>query len=176
MRTFLILLILVFTVPVPSICAETGTANPPASPMGRTYSTWEVFEADKCASIWLIKRFVDPQAKIKFFPKGEAISDGIPFDTPDAQLRRYHNLAAFESILQHYRIDDPVLMHIGEIIHDIEVNTWKKKRFAKTPVVEKEVNNIIRQSKNTPELIQRTLAYFDSFYKHLKKGARNSKY
>ena len=172
MRTFLILLVLVFTVPVPSICAETGTANPPASPMGRTYSTWEVFEADKCASIWLIKRFVDPQAKIKFFPKGEAISDGIPFDTPDAQLRRYHNLAAFESILQHYRIDDPVLMHIGEIIHDIEVNTWKQKRFEVSIFVENKIIKIIQQSRNNQELMTEALIFFDSLYRGLGKKVK----
>jgi len=172
MRILLMLLFLIFTVPWQAICAESRAADSPQSTIGRTFSTWEVFEADKCASIWLIKRFVDPQAKFKFFPKGEPVSDGIPFDTPDAELRRFHNLAAFESILQHYQIDDPVLHQIGEIIHDIEVNTWKKKRFAETPVVEKEVNQIIQQSANNSERLQRTLAYFDSLYKDLQKGMK----
>ena len=66
------------------------------------YATWDGFEADKCASIWLIMRFVDPDAKIKFYPKGTPITSGIAFDTPDAALRRYHNMAAFESIARHY--------------------------------------------------------------------------
>ena len=42
------------------------------------FCTWEGFEVDKCASIWLIKRFVDNNAVINFFPKGEAIKKGIP--------------------------------------------------------------------------------------------------
>ncbi|MGA1875585.1 MAG: chromate resistance protein ChrB domain-containing protein [bacterium] len=35
------------------------------------FSTWAGFEPDKCASIWLIQRFIHPEAVIKFFPVGE---------------------------------------------------------------------------------------------------------
>jgi len=70
------------------------------------FSTWEGFEADKCASIWLIKRFIDKNAKIKFFPKGSIITEGIPFDVPEAKLRRYHNMSTFESILKYYNLKD----------------------------------------------------------------------
>ncbi len=76
------------------------------------FSTWEGFEADKCASIWLIKRFIDKNAIIKFFPKGEIIKEGILFDTPDSKFRRYHNMSTFESILLHYNLKDPKLIHI----------------------------------------------------------------
>jgi len=95
------------------------------------FSTWDGFEVDKCASIWLIKRFIDENAVIKFFPKGEIIKQGIAFDTPDAIFRRYHNMSTFESLLKHYKLNDPKLIHIGKIIHDIEVNIWKKKYLKK---------------------------------------------
>ena len=95
-----------------------------------TFSTWKGFEVDKCASIWLIKRFIDKNAKIKFFPKGNLITEGIPFDVPEAKLRRYHNMSTFESILKYYNLKDPKLIYIGKIIHDIEVNIWEKKKFS----------------------------------------------
>jgi len=66
------------------------------------YSTWDTMEVDKCASAWLIKRFVDKEAEFKFFPSGELITEGIPFDTPDSEFRRYHNMSTFESILKKY--------------------------------------------------------------------------
>ncbi len=135
-----------------------------AEQRGLVFSTWEGFEADKCASIWLIKRFIDKNAVIKFFPKGEIIKEGIPFDTPDAKFRRYHNMAAFESILRHYNLHDPKLTYMGKIIHDIEVNIWEKKVFPETHKVRDEINKIILNSKNGDEVIEKSCKYFDLLY------------
>jgi hypothetical protein len=129
------------------------------------FSTWEGFEADKCASIWLIRRFIDKNAVIKFFLKGEIIKEGIPFDTPDAKFRRYHNMSAFGSLLRHYNLKDPKLIYIGKIIHDIEVNTWEKKVMPETVKVQEEISNIIRNSKSNDEVIEKSCQYFDLLYR-----------
>jgi hypothetical protein len=131
------------------------------------FSTWEGFEADKCASIWLIKRFIDRNAMLKFFPKGEAIKEGIPFDTPEAKFRRYHNTSTFESLLRGYNLQDPKLIYVGKIIHDIEVNIWQKKVMAGTYKVQEQIDNIITNSKNNNEVIERSCKYFDSLYKEV---------
>ena len=147
-------------------------ANILAAQEGLIFSTWEGFEVDKCASIWLIKRFIDEDAVIKFFPKGEAIKEGIPFDTPDAKFRRYHNMSTFESLLKHYEPRDPRLIYIGKIVHDIEVNIWERKVFYETPLVQDAVNQIIWNSGNGDEVIEKSCKYFDSLYKEiaLKEG------
>ena len=132
------------------------------------FSTWEGFEADKCASIWLIKRFIDKNAKIKFFPKGSIITEGIPFDVPEAKLRRYHNMSTFESILKYYNLKDPKLIYIGKIIHDIEVNIWDKKIFPETLLVEEAILSIIKQSKTADEIIEKSYQYFNSLYQRLE--------
>lgn len=129
------------------------------------FSTWEGFEVDKCASIWLIKRFIDKNAVIKFFAKGEIIKEGIPFDTPEAKLRRYHNMSTFESMLKHYNLQDQKLAYIGKIIHDIEVNIWEKKLYLETYRVQDEINKIILNSKNSDEVIEKSCKYFDLLYK-----------
>lgn len=131
------------------------------------FSTWEGFEVDKCASIWLIKRFIDKNAKIKFFPKGALIKEGIPFDTPEAKLRRYYNMSAFESILKHYNIKDPILNYIGKIIHDIEVNIWERKVLKETLIVQDEVRKIITKYKNNNEIIEESCNYFDTLYQKI---------
>jgi len=92
-----------------------------------SFSTWDVFETDKCASIWLIKRFIDPKAEIRFFPHGTSITEGISFDTPEAKFRRYATKSTYETLLEHYDLKDPRLKYIGRIIHDIEVNVWEKR-------------------------------------------------
>ncbi len=137
----------------------------PADQGPLVFSTWEGFEVDKCASIWLIKRFIDKKAVIKFYPKGEEIKEGILFDTPEAKFKRYFNRSTYESLLQHYKIKDLRLIYIGKIIHDIEVNTWENKKLIETPTVQDAVNKIIRETTQRNELIEKSNMYFDSLYK-----------
>ena len=128
------------------------------------FSTWEGFEADKCASIWLIKRFVHKDAVIRFYPKGEPIREGIPFDTPDAKLRRYHSFSTFESILKEYRLDDPKLVYLGKIIHDIEINVWEVKRMKESREVEAVVQKVLASAARKEDVVEQSCRYFDGLY------------
>ena len=71
--------------------AAFNTSAGPAADADHFYVTRDDFEPDKCASIWLIKRFIDPQAVFVIRPAGAPLKPGIPFDVPEAELRRYHN-------------------------------------------------------------------------------------
>ena len=146
-------------------------AHLPADEPASVFSTWEGFEVDKCAAIWLIKRFIDEEAVIRFFPKGTLIRDGVAFDTPEAKFRRYHNMSTFESLLRHCKIKDPKLVFIGEIVHDIEVNLWERKRFDETPIVQEAITRIIRNSESNEEIIQESCTYFDRLYEGLETNA-----
>lgn len=128
------------------------------------FSTFEGFEVDKCASIWLIKKSIDQNAIIKFYKRGETPTGGILFDTPNAKFRRYYNMSTYESLLQHYKINDSKLKYIGRIIHDIEVNTWEKKKLKETQKVQGDVNKIIWETSGKKELIEKSNRYFDLLY------------
>ena len=132
------------------------------------FSTWEGFEVDKCASIWLILRFINNKAVINFFPKGAQIKEGIPFDTPDARFRRYHNMSTFEYLLRYYKLNNPKLIYIGKIIHDIEVNIWEKKAMKETLMVQDTVNKIIHDSKDVNDIMKKSSLFFDSLYSKVK--------
>jgi hypothetical protein len=140
----------------------TGAAGEP-----RIFATWDIFEADKCASIWLIKRFIDPEAQIRLVPKGETIEGAIPFDTPEARLRRYHNASTFETLLHHYQLKNPRLRYLGEIIHDIEINTWQRKRMKESRLVIDRIQAIMEESGSGAEIIERSMTYFDELYASL---------
>ncbi|MGZ8944044.1 MAG: chromate resistance protein ChrB domain-containing protein [Methylococcaceae bacterium] len=126
------------------------------------YSTWDTLEVDKCASIWLIKRHIAPQAEIRFFKKGEPVTEGIEFDTPTALFRRYHNKSTFETLLDHYKLKEDKLIYLGRIIHDIEINIWEKKIMKETPSVEKAVSIII-SSPDKEKIIEQCYQYFTDF-------------
>jgi len=135
---------------------------------GEIFSTWEGFEPDKCASIWLIQRFIDKNATIKFLPKGEVISEGIPFDLPDARFRRYANKSTFETIMDHYQITDPRLLYIGKIIHDIEINIWERKVMPETISLKDALAGIILEDENSERIIEEGNRYFDNLYRELE--------
>ncbi len=137
-------------------------------PQEMIFATWQGFEIDKLASIWLLKRFVAPgRAVIRFYPTGTMEMKGIAFDVPGARLRRYHSASTFETILKHYGIDDPKLVYMGKIIHDIEINIWQQKFIARTPEVQAALREIIEKGAGNNETVEEACRYLDGFYKGL---------
>lgn len=132
------------------------------------YTTWENMEIDKCASAWLIKRFIDKNASFRFFPKGELITEGIPFDVPEAEIRRYHNLSAFEYLMKKYNITDPAVRKIGEIIHDIEINYWGTKAVKDSQKINDAVQEIIETSTSAEKSLEKSFIFFDKLYSDFK--------
>ncbi|MBI1745072.1 MAG: chromate resistance protein [Acidobacteria bacterium] len=133
-----------------------------------TFSTWQGLEVDKCASAWLIKRFVDKEAVFKFFPKGDVIHEGRAFDTPDADLRRYQSLSTYESILKKFQIKDPAAVQIGKIVHDIELEYWNKPAEKLVREVKVTIKEILRAANDNHEALEKSFVYFDELYKGLK--------
>lgn len=140
-----------------------GNPGPITADSG-VFSTWEGFEVDKCASIWLIQKYIDNNAEIKFYPKGERIKEGIAFDTPEAKFRRYFNRSTYETLLEHYELTDPKLIYIGKIIHDIEVNVWERKVMDETIVVQEAVLKIINEAADNKKIIAKSRDYFNFLY------------
>lgn len=144
-----------------SVYASENTKQPQA------FATWDIFEADKCASIWLIKRFISPNAEILFFSRDEIPPQGILFDTPEAKFRRYHNKSTYETLIEHYKLNDSTLTYIGRIIHDTEVNTWERKVMDETRKVEAEVFELL-DDKQPDKTVKACVGYFDTLYKGLR--------
>ena len=139
------------------ICATTSSADAPSR---KPYVTWSVFEPDKCATIWLIERFLTPGADFRFFAPESDPPEGILFDTPDAPFKRTHNKSTFQSIVDHYRISGAGVAYIGRLMHDIEINTWRRKALPESRLVESELNNLLLE-KAPAEVVQFCLDYFD---------------
>jgi hypothetical protein len=143
------------------LCLLPFPLNAQANP--HLYSTGSTLELDRCASAWLIKRYVDKDAVFKFFADGDLIEEGTAFDTPDSNLTRTHNQATFEVILKAYKISDQRVHRLAAIIHDVEVNFWGNKQFQQSRIVEKDINRIIAGSKDNDEVLEKCFRYFDRF-------------
>ena len=81
--------------------------------------TRENIKVDRVACPWLIRNFVDPQAEFIFLPQEtdwSAITDGILFDVPHCELGHHGEDVSFNSILKKYKLTEPALILLGEIV------------------------------------------------------------
>lgn len=134
---------------------------------GKAFVTWNVFEVDKCASIWLIKQFIEPNADIQIIAKGEMPKQGIRFDMPEANFKRTFNMSTYESLLHHYKLTDARLVKIGKIIHDVEINTWESKIYPESQSALEAIDTILMSTSDYREIIARSRLYFDALYQRI---------
>jgi hypothetical protein len=81
--------------------------------------TREKVKVDRVACPWLITRFIDKAAEFVFLPvhtDWSKITDGIVFDMPNCELGHHGDDVSFQAILKKYKLEDPALRLIGEIV------------------------------------------------------------
>jgi hypothetical protein len=93
---------------------------------GSRYATTPAVEPDRCATAWVIRRYVDPQATFEFRPEGEMPEGAIPFDLPDAELRRDARRATLEVLIEREHLSDPFVLELGRLVHDVEIGAWAR--------------------------------------------------
>jgi len=149
-------------------CARKGADAPPVRENPR-YVSWATLETDKLATVWLLQRVVAPHAEFVFVPKHTLVTNGIAFDTPDAELRRSHSLSCFQSVLRKHAIRDPVLQYIGRLTHDIEVNHWAQKRYPESAGLEARIRELIATYGADPQVcVAHALPVFDALRARLR--------
>src|ERR1700682_1107469 len=81
--------------------------------------TREKIKVDRVACPCLIKNFVDRDAEFVFLPLDTdwtKIHHGFVYDVPDCELGHHGEDVSFNSILKKYRLTDPGLLLLGEIV------------------------------------------------------------
>ncbi|MGE5186160.1 MAG: chromate resistance protein ChrB domain-containing protein, partial [Acidobacteriota bacterium] len=103
---------------------------PLADYRGRTWVTRQNVHVDRIACAWLIKRFIDPQAKFRFVPGKtyEPAHGELRFDMFDAEFTHEGDRCSFEVLLARFGLRDPGLRAIAEIVHDIDLKDGKYGR------------------------------------------------
>ena len=107
-----------------------GAANAPTGLKGRVWVTRQGVQIDRIASAWLIRRFIDADARFKFVPgTGYAALPGeLRFDMFEGEYTHRGDRCTFEVLLMEAGLDDPALAAIGEIIHNIDLKDGKYGR------------------------------------------------
>jgi hypothetical protein len=144
-----------------------------AGPMrGRTWVTRKGVHVDRIASAWLIRRFIDRTAKFRFVP--DRSPRGGPrelrFDMFDGEFTHEGDRCTFEVLLDRFRLDDPALAALGEIVHDLDLNDAKFRR-AETPGIGKVIAGIAMAQKDDRARIERGSALLDDLHVYFTRKA-----
>ena len=93
----------------------------------RIWVTRKGVHVDRIGSAWLIRRFVDPEARFKFVSgKSYRPVDGeLRFDMFQGEFTHEGDKCTFEVLLDRVGPSDPALRAIAEIIHDIDLRDSK---------------------------------------------------
>jgi len=132
---------------------------------GRTWVTRRGVFVDRIASAWLIKRFIDPAARFKFVaPEGYSPrKDELRFDMFEAEYTHEGDRCTFETLLRRFRLRDPALRAIGEIVHDIDCKDAKFRR-AEATGVERLLEGIARKHATDATRLRLGAVVFDNLY------------
>jgi hypothetical protein len=134
---------------------------------GRIWLTRPRPEVDRVGSAWLIKKFIDPEAKFVFATKPAEYPNALPFDMPDVDFTHLGDDCTFETLLRRFAISDRALTVIGEMIHDADL---EDERFGRVECIgfEAAFKGLGKTLLTDQEILEKGFVFFDGLYANLK--------
>jgi hypothetical protein len=94
----------------------------PAAYRGRVWATRRRPWVDRLASAWLIRRFIDPAARILWLASpGDCPAEALGFDFDGAAFTHTEAFVTFETLLHSFGLEgDAALMRLGALVHHLD--------------------------------------------------------
>ncbi len=138
---------------------------------GRTWVTRANVHVDRMASAWLIRRWVDPNARFKWVTERHyrPMPDEIRFDMYQAEFTHERDQCTFEVLAGKLNSKDAALSAIAEIIHDLDL---KDQKFARkeTAGVQQVLAGIVASQSSDDARIERAAYLFDDLYHSFERA------
>ena len=150
----------------------TRTSRSATRPHGATWVTRAGVFVDRMASAWLIRRFIDPDARFKFVRV--ARYPGAPgefrFDMVPAEFTHDGDMCTFEVLLERFDLHEAGLAAISEVVHDIDL---KDERFARSeaPGIEAVLGGIVNAVPDDDARLAAAFPLFDALYDRFRASA-----
>lgn len=89
---------------------------------GCTWATRRRPWVDRLASAWLIRRFIDPGARVLWLDDpGDLPAEALGFDFDGARFSHTSNLVTFEVLTASFGLRQPGLERLGGLVHSLDV-------------------------------------------------------
>ena len=94
----------------------------PADYQGRTWASRQRPWVDRLASAWLIRRFIDPQARLLWLESPEDCPrEALGFDFDGATFSHVGSRVTFEVLAASFGLDQPAITRLGLLVHYLDV-------------------------------------------------------
>jgi hypothetical protein len=135
--------------------------------VGRTWVTRRGIQIDRIASAWLVRRFVDPNARFRFVEAKGSQTSGpgeIRFDMVPGDFTHEGDLCTFETLVARTGLADPALSQIAGIVHDIDLKDGKFGH-PDAPGIQRLLLGLVLSHPEDEDRLARGFALFDDLYR-----------
>jgi hypothetical protein len=135
--------------------------------------TREHVKVDRVACPWLIQKFIDQQAEFIFAPKDQVLEiakkeGAIPFDIEDVELGHHNGKCSFEAVVEKYKITDPAIVLLAQIVHgaDVSHDMYNRPEAAGLKAIATGFASL--GLKDDHEILEREFIVYDALYQYCK--------
>lgn len=141
---------------------------------GRAWATRQRMWIDRLASAWLIRRFIDPDARFVWLPSPESCPpDALGFDFDGAAFTHVGERVTFEVLLASFGFDnDAALLRLGEIVHALDVGGPAPPEAVGFEAV---MAGTRERAGNDDQLLEQMSPVLDALYTHFDASAKQQK-
>lgn len=119
---------------------------------------------DRMASAWLLRRFVDPEARFEFAEDPLARPGrAIPFDAYGAELGHQAGLCTFEVLAVRFGVDDPAVRQLGRTVRAVDLREAGPDD-AEAAMIDRLVAGLRVSYADDAELLESGIAMFEALY------------
>jgi len=104
------------------LAAQAITRRALAEHRGRVWATRARPWVDRLACAWLIRRFIDPEARFVWLAQpADCPADALGFDFDGATFSHVGSRVSFETLLASFALNSPALNRLGLLVHALDV-------------------------------------------------------
>lgn len=151
--------------------SRTVRQNDASKYQGKLWVTRPRPHIDRCASAWLIRRFIDRRPRFGFVTP-EKMRSGIAYDMPGAEFSHEGEDCTFETLMKRFGLDrDRAVRAIAEIVHDVDLKDGKYGR-AEASGVDAVIRGLADRIQDDPRLLRESCSVFDGLHATFAPEAR----
>lgn len=154
--------------------APVQAGGPPRSYRAHLWVTRPRPGVDRMASAWLIRRFIDPDARFDFVADRNAVpATATPFDMFGAEFSHQGDGCTFETLCTVFAIQEPAIARLATIVHDLDL---KDGRFGapEAATVGTVIDGLQLAHADDQTLLEHGMSLFDSLYRAFEQSARSA--
>jgi hypothetical protein len=139
---------------------------------GRLWITRPRPGVDRMASAWLIRRFIDAEARFGFSADCQSVPEhGVPFDMFGVEFSHQGDGCTFETLCSAFGLREPAIGRIAAIVHDLDL---KDARFGapEGAAVGAMIEGLHLAYTDDDALLSQGMILFDSLYRSFEQSVR----